>query len=76
MYFFDTYNSASTGATRLVNNEILTIKELSEFLKVNERTIYRLANKGDIPAFKVGNSWRFERSKIVQWMGDQAQRTS
>ena len=59
-----------------MDTEILTIKEVAEYLKVNERTIYRLANKGDIPAFKVGNIWRFERSKIAQWMEAKPQQSN
>jgi len=55
-----------------MESDILTIKEVAGYLKVNERTIYRLANKGDIPAFKVGNAWRFERNKIVLWMEEQS----
>jgi excisionase family DNA binding protein len=51
-----------------LESEILTIKQLAEYLKVNERTIYRLANKGDIPAFKVGNNWRFKASAIESWI--------
>ncbi|WP_028875591.1 helix-turn-helix domain-containing protein [Teredinibacter turnerae] len=56
-------------------DDILTIKEVAEYLKVNERTIYRLANKGDIPAFKVANAWRFERAKIREWMSNQSKNT-
>ncbi|HEB94385.1 MAG TPA: DNA-binding protein [Gammaproteobacteria bacterium] len=55
-----------------MESDILTIKEVAGYLKVNERTIYRLVNKGDIPAFKVGNAWRFERDKIVLWMEEQS----
>ena len=55
-----------------MESDILTIKEVAGYLKVNERTLYRLANKGDIPAFKVGNAWRFERSKIAHWMEEQS----
>ncbi|MBA55339.1 MAG: transcriptional regulator [Pseudomonadales bacterium] len=51
-----------------MESEILTIKQVAEYLKVNERTIYRLANKGDIPAFKVGNNWRFKASAIEAWI--------
>ena len=59
-----------------MESEILTIKEVADYLKVNERTIYRLANKGGIPAFKVGNNWRFERTKIAEWMNNQANKPS
>jgi len=51
-----------------VETDILTVKELSEYLKLNEKTAYRLAAKGDIPGFKVGGSWRFRKSEIDQWI--------
>lgn len=43
---------------------ILTLKEESEYRKVTERTIYRLAASRKIPAFKVGGSWRFSMADI------------
>jgi len=52
--------------------EILTIKELAEHLKVNERTIYRLASAKKIPAFKVGGSWRFSLADIDVWIKQQS----
>ena len=48
--------------------EVLTLAEASKYLKVNKYTIYRLAQKGRIPAFKVGKIWRFKRDKIEVWM--------
>ena len=51
-----------------METDILTVKELSEYLKLNEKTAYRLAAKGDIPGFKVGGSWRFRKSEIDQWI--------
>lgn len=54
---------------------ILTIKDVATYLKVNERTIYRLAASGDLPAFKVGNSWRFKHEAIEAWIAGQASRT-
>ena len=51
--------------------DILTIKEVAEFLKVTERTLYRLAQEGEIPAFKVGASWRFKRDDIDAWIEGQ-----
>ena len=56
--------------------EILTLKEVAEYLKVTERTIYRLAGAKKIPAFKVGGTWRFSRGDIDEWIrrqsGDQS----
>lgn len=54
---------------------ILTLKEVSDFLKVTERTIYRLAANKQIPAFKVGGSWRFSRAEIDQWIKSQSSMT-
>ena len=51
--------------------DILTIKEVAEYLKVTERTLYRLAQEGGIPAFKVGSSWRFKRTDIDEWIEGQ-----
>ena len=51
-----------------MDNEVLTIKEVAEYLKVNERTIYRLAASNDLPGFRVGNAWRFKRSDLDDWM--------
>lgn len=51
---------------------IMTIKEVADYLKVTERTIYRLAAAKQVPAFKVGGSWRFSRSEIDQWIKTQS----
>ena len=48
--------------------EILTLRQVADFLKVTERTIYRLAAAKQIPAFKVGGTWRFSRADINQWI--------
>lgn len=52
--------------------EILTIKEVADYLKVTERTIYRLAGAKKIPAFKVGGTWRFSRIDIDSWIRQQS----
>lgn len=51
-----------------MTDQILTIKEVAAYLKVHERTVYRLASKGEIPAFKVANSWRFKEEEIQSWI--------
>ncbi|MBN0430494.1 helix-turn-helix domain-containing protein, partial [Pseudomonas aeruginosa] len=50
---------------------IFTLDELAAYLKVGKRTLYRLASHGEIPAFKVGGTWRFRQSEIDQWINDQ-----
>tara|TARA_R110002072_G_scaffold302794_1_gene488779 strand:+ start:13355 stop:13540 length:186 start_codon:yes stop_codon:yes gene_type:complete len=59
-----------------MGDTIWTIKEVAEYLKVNERTIYRLAASGELPAFKVGNSWRFKQADLEKWIASQAQKPS
>lgn len=54
-----------------VEAEILTISEVAGYLKVAERTIYRLAGAHKIPAFKVGGAWRFSKSEIDRWIKTQ-----
>jgi excisionase family DNA binding protein len=51
---------------------IMTIGEVAAFLKVTERTIYRLAGAKKIPSFKVGGSWRFSRVDIDRWIREQS----
>lgn len=60
-------NAIYFGAS-MADDEILTIHELSDYLKLNEKTAYRLVAKGDIPGFKVGGSWRFRKSEIQKWI--------
>jgi len=51
-----------------MNDEILTLKEVAEYLKLAEKTAYRLAAEGKLPGFKVGGSWRFKREDIEKWI--------
>ncbi|MDP2560421.1 helix-turn-helix domain-containing protein [Psychrobium sp. 1_MG-2023] len=53
-----------------MKDEILTIQELAEYLKLNEKTAYRLASEGKLPGFKVGGSWRFKRVDLDKWIED------
>ena len=51
-----------------MESDVMTIKEVAEYLKLAEKTAYRLAAEGKIPGFKVGASWRFRRSEIDRWI--------
>lgn len=55
-----------------IDGEILTIKQVADYLKVTERTIYRLSAAKQIPAFKVGGRWRFSRADIDSWIKQQS----
>jgi len=52
-------------------DQILTIKEVANYLKVNEWTVYRRATAKNIPAFKVGGSWRIKQAELEQWIQEQ-----
>lgn len=54
-----------------MTDEILTLKEVAEYLKLAEKTAYRLAAEGKLPGFKVGGSWRFKREDIEAWIVEQ-----
>lgn len=51
-----------------MNDEILTLKEVAAYLKLAEKTAYKLAAAGKLPGFKVGGSWRFKREDIALWI--------
>jgi excisionase family DNA binding protein len=54
-------------------NPAWTVRQVAEYLSVNERTVYRMAERGDLPAFKVGDAWRFRREDIDAWIARQQQ---
>jgi excisionase family DNA binding protein len=60
------------------DTEIMTIKELAEYLKIAEKTAYRFAAEGKVPGFKVGSAWRFKKKEIDKWIDKQSrtQRTN
>lgn len=51
-----------------MRENILTIREVADLLKINEKTVYKLAADAKIPGFKVGGSWRFDRATITKWI--------
>jgi excisionase family DNA binding protein len=54
-----------------MSEDILTIRDVAEFLKVTEKTVYSLAQKRKIPGFKVGGQWRFRREDLDAWIARQ-----
>ena len=56
-----------------IDSAIMTIAEVADYLKVTERTIYRLAGIKGIPSFKVGGSWRFSKTDIDAWIKKQTE---
>ncbi|EKO3791393.1 helix-turn-helix domain-containing protein [Vibrio metschnikovii] len=54
-----------------MNDQILTLKEVAAYLKLAEKTAYRLASEGKLPGFKVGGSWRFKMEDLETWIDSQ-----
>ena len=54
--------------TSKMQENLLTTAELAEYLKVDKFTVYRLVTQKNIPAFKVGNQWRFNKDMIDAWL--------
>ena len=52
-------------------DQILTLKEVAAYLKLAEKTAYRLVSEGKLPGFKVGGSWRFKREDLEAWIEKQ-----
>jgi nitrogen PTS system EIIA component len=53
-----------------MENEIMTLREVAEYLKLSEKTVSRMAQEGRIPAQKLARQWRFQRDLINTWMAD------
>lgn len=54
--------------------EFMTLPEVAEYLRLSIHTIYKMAQKGRIPALKAGAVWRFNRAEINEWMRSEAER--
>ena len=57
-------------------NQMMTVDEVANYLKMKVVTIYKHAQQGRIPAFKVGSSWRFKISTIDKWIEKQEKNTA
>ncbi len=55
-------------------DDVLDAREAATYLRINEQTVRRLARESEIPAFKVGGSWRFKKSSLDRWAGSQEMR--
>jgi excisionase family DNA binding protein len=51
-----------------MHTDVMTVREVAEYLKLAEKTTYRLAAEGKIPGFKVGGAWRFRKIDIDAWI--------
>lgn len=58
------------------DDDILTLDEVAAYLKAGKRTIYRLAASGEIPAFKLGGTWRFRKADLERWIASRTGETA
>ena len=56
---------------RAMTNEILNIKEVAAPLRLAEKTVYSMAQKGELPAFKIRGQWRIRRADLDDWIAAQ-----
>lgn len=56
------------------NQEVLTIDELSKYLKIPKSTVYKLCQESRIPGQKVGRHWRFRKEVIDRWLESRSEK--
>lgn len=59
-------------AVQAMVREVMDIRQASEYLGISGDTLYRYASEGFIPAFKLGNRWRFKKSLLDAWMDEKS----
>lgn len=52
--------------------EIMTVKQVADYLQMESHTVYKMARVGDIPSFKVSGRWRFKRDLIDEWFREKS----
>ena len=50
------------------SSSVLTIEDLAEYLKISKSTLYKLAQRGELPGIKVGRHWRFHKNAVDEWL--------
>ena len=63
----------ATGSQgQLVLREVMDIRQAADYLGISGDTLYRYASEGFVPAFKLGNRWRFRKSLLDSWMDEKS----
>ena len=74
LFFSTIFNQHNfKGHETMPNDDIMTVKELADYLKIAEKTAYRFASEGKVPGFKVGSAWRFKKEEIDAWIKRQSE---
>ena len=64
----ESLDSAGEKNVMADSREVMNIRQASQYLGVSPDTLYKYVNEQKIPAFKLGNRWRFKKSKLDEWM--------
>lgn len=65
-------DSLMAALAQVATREVMDIRQASEYLGISGDTLYRYASEGFIPAFKLGNRWRFKKSLLDAWMDEKS----
>jgi len=68
----DTFSFLYPERRHPMPDEVLTIKEAAALLKLAEKTVYTMAQAGEIPAFKIRGQWRITRTEFDRWLAAQS----
>jgi excisionase family DNA binding protein len=63
---------AMTAMVQTIVREVMDIRQASEYLGISGDTLYRYASEGFVPAFKLGNRWRFRKTLLDSWMDEKS----
>lgn len=63
--------SHASGGSNVADLPAMTVREVADYLNVDEKTVYRLAQRGQLPGFKVAGTWRFRKDDIDGWIEQQ-----
>ncbi len=63
---------AASAQLQVALREVMDIRQAAEYLGISSDTLYRYASEGFVPAFKLGNRWRFKKNLMDAWMDRQS----
>src|SRR5229473_6893831 len=54
-----------------LTDRLMTVRQLADYLNLNERTVLKLVSESELPGVKIGNQWRFRKTMLDAWLDDQ-----
>jgi excisionase family DNA binding protein len=63
---------AGGAHAQIAQREVMDIRQAADYLGISGDTLYRYASEGFVPAFKLGNRWRFRKSLLDNWMDEKS----